>query len=93
MNSFATKMAIKSLWHFLDNESKHAYKAQGEGLVINDGESRHEGFAELGDELDFEYQLTCPIKHCLSAPAVFEDHCSDGLIHCVSFTLPREPVV
>jgi len=56
-------------------ESKHAYKAQGEGLVINDGESRHEGhegFAELGDELDFEYQLTCPIKHRLSAPAVFE---------------------
>jgi len=44
-------------------ESKHAYKAQGEGLVINDGESRHEGhegFAELGDELDFEYQLACP---------------------------------
>ena len=59
MNSFATKMAmvIKSLWHFLDNESKHAYKAQGEGLVINDGESRHEGhegFAKLGDELDVE---------------------------------------
>jgi hypothetical protein len=37
-------------------ESKHAYKAQGEGLVINDEESRHEGhegFAKLGDELTF----------------------------------------
>ena len=71
-------------------ESKHAYKAQGEGLVINDDESRHEGFAKLGDELDFEYQLACPINHRLSARAENEDHCFDGLIHCVSFTLSPE---
>ena len=38
-------------------EFKHADKAQGEGLVINDGESRHEGheghegFAKPGDKL------------------------------------------